>query len=117
MRTKSLAVETNFHPIITQLLFHLSPIYTGWGSELVITSGSEQTAVHSKHSLHYATPAQAFDLRTWLTADTPEVSEQGATLKAACKAFCAKHSIPEDWVEVILESDHIHIEYQPKRIG
>jgi len=119
MKRKSSSVETSFHPIITQLLFELDELYIGWNSELIITSGSEHTVAHSRTSLHYATPACAVDIRTWDSSTgrgkVPSPGVQAIEVREVAKAFCELLSIPNSWIEVILESDHIHIEYQPKR--
>ena len=119
MKLKDISVQANFHPMITQLAFDIDVLYKQWGDELVITSGSEHTAKHGRTSLHYATPACAFDVRTWDAANhnrgtVPAPSEQQAAIQEVAKKFCAKQTIPNSWVEVILENDHIHVEYQPK---
>lgn len=116
MKTKDHTVETEFHPTLTAFLFEADITYRKWGSELIITSGSEQSAKHSRTSLHYATPAQAADIRIWQTYHEPPADQQLDYLKATSAIFCRKLSIPTDWIDIILESDHIHIEYQPKRI-
>lgn len=110
MHRKDSSVETEFHPIITAFLFQLSDLFIGWGYELVITSGSEMETKHSRTSLHYATPAQAVDIRNrhLVQLTTAHIIEEA-------KEFCIARKIPTSWIEVIEESDHIHIEYQPKR--
>ena len=55
-------IEAEFHPRLTALLFILERQYRRWGSEMVVTSGSEQSTRHSRTSLHYA--GAAVDLRT-----------------------------------------------------
>ena len=37
------------------------------------------------------------------------------TVKKVAADFCITEGLPADWIDTILESDHIHIEYQPKR--
>lgn len=120
MRRKSAKVETQFHPMLIAFLFEVDELYRKWKVEVVITSGSESNKLHGYTSLHYATPAQAADIRTWdqITHNygkVPKPFSQRAYLVELAKRFCLKHDIPEDWIEIILESDHIHIEYQPKR--
>lgn len=119
MRRKDTSVHTEFHPTLTAFLFEVDDLYTLYGDEAVITSGSEVTARHGETSLHYATPAQAADLRSWDSgqgrARVPEPKVQVAALKELRDSFCTQYNIPAEWVEIILESDHIHIEYQPKR--
>ena len=119
MRKKDTTVRTQFHPMITEFLFEVNELYRGWKDEVVITSGSEVTASHSRNSLHYATPAQAVDIRSWSYAwgrgSVPKAHEQ---LNAICilrDSFAERVQIPADWLEVHLETNHIHIEYQPKR--
>jgi hypothetical protein len=121
MKRKNPSVETSFHPILTSFLFEVDEVYIAWGDEAVITSGSEQTAKHSRTSLHYATPAQAADIRIWSKklhgrGSVPDPAVQHQRLQLLAKDFCANSGFPNSWVEVILEANHIHIEYQPKRI-
>jgi len=121
MRTKDTTVECNFHPVLTQFLFAIdSNVYRPWGAEVVITSGSEPHIRHSRTSLHYATPCQAADIRSWSVTRTygPPVTadEQLQAVTEEAEAYCHEFGIPTDWIEVIKESDHLHIEFQPKRL-
>lgn len=115
MRIKDGSVKTKFHPALTSLLFTLNNCYTDWGGELVITSGSEHETIHSFTSLHYA--GCAADIRTWLYADIPSAQGQLAKLVETKNLYCEANDIPINWFDIILESDHIHLEYQPKRRG
>ena len=74
-------------------------IYTKYGIELVITSGKD--GKHKDDSLHYR--GNAFDCRTYTLSgeDLPKVAN---TLKA-------KLGINYD---VVIEKDHIHVEYDKK---
>jgi len=120
VKRKSSKVAVHFHSMLTSFLFEVDELYRKWGVELVITSGSELTKVHGYTSLHYATPAQAADIRTWdmIThshGKVPKPHSQKEYLVELAKRFCLREKIPLDWIEIILETDHIHIEYQPKR--
>ena len=120
MRRKNASVETEFHPVLTSFLFEVDELYRSWRDECVITSGSENTARHGYTSLHYATPAQAADIRIWSMkihkrGRVPSPATQHEKLKIAAAAFCMNRGIPTSWIEIILEKHHIHIEYQPKR--
>jgi len=119
MRTADKTVETEFHPLLTSFLFSADELYRSWRSEVIITCGSEHSAYHGYTSLHYALPAQGADIRSWDKktgrGDVPKPVHQVTALKRAAKNFCLAHNIPTDWIEVILEPDHIHIELQPKR--
>lgn len=120
MRTKSHSVALHLHPMITGLMPALDREYRMWEDELIITSGSEHTARHGYASLHYATPGQAIDVRIWSLAthsrgSVPSPKEQHTALSKVVDKYCLDQSIPRDWIEVILEKSHIHIEYQPKR--
>lgn len=121
MKVKDATVECHFHPVITELLFVVDKVYNTWGDELIITSGSEHSAKHAITSLHYAIPGCAFDVRTWDATSgrgtVPDSDEQLAGIKAAIAEFCAKRSYPTNWVDIVLESTHIHIEFQPKYQG
>ena len=74
MKLKDASVETSFHPILTQALFYIDYyFYQKIGSDLLLTSGSEHTAKHSRTSLHYNVPAQAADFRSWTITYAGEV--------------------------------------------
>ena len=115
MDVKDETVETQFHPILTAFLFRCDAVYRGWERELIITSGSEHTAKHSKNSLHYALPACAADIRSWSVGRVPSAEVQVAALEQMANQFCLGLNIPREWIEIILETTHIHIEFQPKR--
>jgi len=123
MRTKDNTVETIFHPLLTAFLFEADTLYHYWKDEVVITSGSENNSKvkHLYSSLHYATPGQAADIRSWdkkthNRGQVPNRFKQTQALKKKAQEFCDKMNIPRNWIDVILEGYHIHIEYQPKRI-
>ncbi len=74
-------------------------VVEGYGVEFVITSGCE--GKHKKNSLHYQ--GHAIDVRT---RDLPYHQ----------RSPCAEeiHRRLDDDYDVLLESDHIHIEWDPK---
>ena len=91
--------------IRTELLFAImvaDEIYKNHGKELVITSGSEFSTRHSTTSLHYS--GSAVDLRTNYFR-SGEVDIVRAEIK---------ERLGRDF-DVVIESTHIHLEYQPKR--
>lgn len=73
-------------------------IWSTHGADLVITSLID--GKHSLGSLHYV--GMAVDLRRWQLDDPEQAVEE---LKAA---------LGPDY-DVILESTHVHVEFQPKR--
>lgn len=75
-------------------------VYHDYGAELVITSLVDGR--HSHTSLHYC--GNAVDVR--IRNLPPEKQEP---VRTEIKARLNKH------YDVILEEDHIHIEYQPRR--
>ena len=75
--------------------------YRERGYDTVITSATD--GKHSATSLHYA--GCAVDLRTRHIADQQEVEDIASQLRRAL----APH------FDVVLEEDHIHMEYQPRR--
>lgn len=85
---------------IVLALITASAIYQANGQELVITSITD--AVHKKESLHY--DGKAADLRTNVFS--------AATAKLVTAQLA---SALGDNFDVVLESDHIHIEYDPER--
>lgn len=115
MRTKDHTVETGFHPVLTGFLFQADKVYRAWNSELTITSGTEHSTRHSYSSLHYATPGQAADIRIWQIEKVPPADVQLDALQEAAGYYCDSLGIPHSWVDIVLESDHLHCEYQPKR--
>lgn len=119
MKLKNSSVECNFHPRLTAFLFVCDYHFLEkWEYDILLTSGSEQSTMHSYTSLHYADPCCAADVRSW---DIPykgtriTAEEQKELLVHLGVRFCFQEGIPIDWMEVILESNHFHIEYQPKR--
>lgn len=76
------------------------------GYETVITSVTD--GGHSNASLHYA--GQAFDLRS---REIPK-DRQEAMRQALAEALAWTPQDPGDF-DVVLEGDHFHIEYQPKK--
>lgn len=121
MKRKDSSVRTNFDPLLSEFLIEVDELYREWGSELTITSGGEHDARHSYTSLHYAEPARAADLRSWPIKtrsglnEKIDAAEQSEAIKNLAADFCARKAIPADWLEVILEKDHHHVEFQPKR--
>jgi hypothetical protein len=100
-----LKVGVNPLRIQPELLLALYVADTVWrdnAQELVVTSLND--SVHSKASLHYA--GCAADLRTRYFTDEKkaEVAEQ---------LRLSLGSNPD--YDVVVEKDHIHLEYQPKR--
>jgi hypothetical protein len=81
-------------------LMAAAAVYTRHGFDLTITSLVDGT--HSQQSLHYA--GQAADLRIW--GINPVLLAQ--MVREINDALGADY-------DVILERDHIHLEYQPKR--
>jgi len=95
------------HPALALALSGtVSPILAKLGHDTTITSGNEQTAWHGKTSLHYI--GCAVDIRT----HDPVTGELLYNAVVVVKAI--KNALNCDF-DVVLEDDHIHIEYQPKR--
>lgn len=90
----------NLSSQITLAIFASAEIYKANGYDMTITSVSD--GKHSRTSLHYT--GQAVDLRI---REIPEsiVSKIHAEIKKA---------LANGDYDVLLESNHIHIEYQPK---
>ncbi len=80
----------------------IESVYLEYGTEAVITSVSEGR--HMRGSKHYT--GCAVDVRT-RTVDTEHHAPLCASLRGA---------LEEDF-DVVLERDHIHIEYDPKTEG
>jgi len=124
MRTKEPSVQCAFHSILTGFLFRVNQMYLDlWDEELIITSGSETTTIHSYTSLHYSTPCQAADTRNWdiiigkAASSIVTGRDQFRAIRKLANSYCRDLKIPINWFDIILESDHIHTEYQPKRLA
>lgn len=89
----------NLSPQIVLALTVADQLYRERGISLVVTSVSDSK--HGAGSLHYS--GQAADLRT----RTVPVKQRQALRDAIARMLGAEF-------DVVLESDHIHIEYDPK---
>ena len=72
--------------------------------EAVVTSGSEQTAKHSRASIHYSGNALDYRIRNLVESHRKRAADK------------LRDSLTDEY-DVVLESDHIHVEFQPKRIN
>lgn len=119
MKCKDQSVQCKFHPVLTEFLMEEADFYFRTiNSEATITSGSEPEAKHGVTSLHYSDPCCAADLRSWtiIYQDISYTAQmQHEELLGRAASFCIERGMPTSWLEVILEGDHHHIEYQPKR--
>ena len=94
--------------IATELLLGLvvaESVYKRFGVELTVTSCVDRT--HSRESEHYG--GRAADLRTWEIK--PIIEAQQLTLEHLVTILRA--ALPADF-DVVLEADHVHLEYDPK---
>lgn len=102
MRLKNdLVLTRGASPEIVIALLVAASVYERHGQELVVTSMNDSR--HSATSLHYR--GDAVDLRTNFWPDT----------KAREVARELDEALSLDY-DVIFEGDHIHVEYQPKRL-
>ena len=99
IRIKAGVQLTGIRPEIVLAIFAASWVYSKYGKPLCITSGLD--GKHSATSLHYA--GQAVDLRT-RHLDKEVAESIAAELNAALG----------DHYDVILEANHIHVEFQPR---
>lgn len=89
-------------PQLLLALYVADGIWRELGEELVVTSLNDSK--HSHTSLHYA--GMAADLRTRYFSPA-QVNNAAARLREALGTNPS--------YDVVVESDHIHLEYQPKR--
>lgn len=99
MRFKADVDPGGIRPEIILALMVAERIWAQQGAEVVVTSMLEGR--HSPTSLHYS--GQAVDIRRWNLRD-PEAAVQAL-----------REALPANQYDVILEKDHIHVEWQPKR--
>lgn len=88
-------------PELLLALMVADQVWRNHGQELVVTSLNDSR--HSRTSLHYA--GAAADLRTHYFTDK---------IKALVAAELREALGQNPDYDVVLESDHIHIEFQPK---
>lgn len=86
-------------PQVLPIMLIAAAIYQGFGLDAVVTSGTDGR--HREGSLHYR--GLALDLRSNnLTAE--QAASVGRQLRAALGAE----------YDVVIEGDHIHVEFDPK---
>lgn len=77
-----------------------APLWAEYGVALVITSANDSR--HSGTSLHYAGAGLDFRSRTLTRDQAKHVTDE------------LRRCLGRDF-DVVLESDHVHVEYQPRR--
>ena len=100
MRLKDGVSVNGLKPECIIALSICNEVYKNYGIDMVITSGTE--GKHSKNSLHYV--GFAFDLRTNNIQYTSDVNLIVKDIKDALT----------DEYDIVLEKDHLHIEFQIK---
>jgi hypothetical protein len=103
-KRKSNLVNLNLDPVFKEAAPIIKTAWTMYGAEAVVTSGKD--GKHSANSAHYR--GQAIDLRIWNLA--------GVDLVLFCQRLVVAlvHNLGPYWY-VVLESDHIHLEFSRER--
>ncbi len=101
--TRKFGVTGDPKPEIASALEIASDVYRGWKQPLVVTSLRDGDGIHMKNSLHFK--GYAADLRTSTLGQSVECVAKQLRLRCG-PAY-----------EVIVEKDHIHLEYDPKHDG
>lgn len=102
----------SLNPAITLAIMVADGVYSEYGYNTIITSLND--GIHGRGSLHYS--GQAVDLRTrHLTKSVGGVTMIDRDLTARIHRGIKLSLINGDY-DVILEKDHIHIEFQPKSL-
>jgi hypothetical protein len=104
MRFKTGVKLLGIQPEMVAALPAISAAFRTFGREAVVTSAAEPEARHRRGSLHYSGLAIDLRIRHLSPEDAPRVADE---LRAA---------LTQEF-DVILESDHIHLEYQPKGVS
>ena len=104
MKLKKGVNSAGIRPELLLALVVADGVWQQVGQELVVTSLNDSR--HSRTSLHYA--GCAADLRTHYFTDA-QATEVAAALRESLG------DSPD--YDIVFESDHIHIEWQPKRRG
>lgn len=94
---------TGIRPELVAALMVAQRVFDDLGADFVVTSCAEHSAAHSNASLHYA--GSAFDCRI-----------HHMLIKHHAEAVKMLKERLTDEFDVVLEKDHIHVEFQPKRI-
>jgi hypothetical protein len=103
MAIKSGRHAARIHGIRAEIAFVMPDVhrtFDEFGAEAVVTSGIEGS--HSRASLHYAGAAIDLRVRDVNGNDLPRLAAK------------LKQRLGDDF-DVLLESDHIHVEWQPKK--
>lgn len=94
---------------ILRAIVVVAGVCDGFGVRCTVTS--MQDGRHSANSLHYRGGiCRAFDLRT--RDEAPGYRQWSADLKHDLATAC-RNALGRDY-DVVVEADHIHIEYDPK---
>lgn len=99
-------------PEVKHAIEVIDKIYIANGADLTITSGTEGKpgdGVHKHDSLHYS--GQAFDCRTWVFKNDQNGQTSMKKVNAVAKQI--REALGRDY-DVLVESDHIHVEYDPR---
>ena len=91
----------NLQPQVLFALMVANDVYDQFGIDCVVTSAND--GAHSTTSLHYAGSAVDLRIRNFDNRDDAQEA-----------AFIIADSLNKHF-DVLLEDDHIHIEYQPRR--
>jgi len=92
------------NPEILATMAIADQIWKDLGAEgAVVTSGSEQTARHSRSSIHYNGGALDYRIKNLVESHRKMAADR------------LRESLTDEY-DVILEADHMHVEFQPKRI-
>jgi len=100
VKLKPGVIITGIRPEMTLGIMAAQQVYIDHGVEFVITSALDST--HSKTSLHYA--GAAVDIRTR--------DMNKSTARLVCDTIL--NPLPNDF-DCILESNHLHLEFQPRK--
>jgi len=100
LKDSSVSIK-NLDPSIITILPEIQSVFDFFGAHTVITSGNEQSAHHMSGSLHYE--GKALDLR--------DRTIHPAHRKLAAEML--RFKLGPDY-DIVLESDHIHLEFDPK---
>lgn len=100
MELKDNVIPTSLKPETLLAIIITNDVYKLHGHSLTVTSIAD--GKHARQSLHYV--GYAFDARTRMLTDDEIYSISNELRKRLTTDY-----------DVVVESDHLHIEYQPKR--
>lgn len=109
MKVKPGVQIKSMHPMLLEAILAAHEVYIDAGQRFTITSLTD--GKHSPSSLHYSGKAADFRTRDLLGFSAKEI---GDLIRAKLWDFSRSLGYKISAYDVVVEKDHIHVEYDPK---